>query len=276
MPQITIQPSQVAGIVNATNTRNANIPFDDPSYEDLEFLLNVTGGGVATGLLSLFLQDSVDGGATWSDLLAFPTFTFGAAVIAQRMYISARNDGRGNVRVIAGATPGAGVDIAETVAAGVQWELLGFTALLTCSAGVANRFPALTVDDGTANADAIIGEGATAQTASQVSKHSFIQGGINNINQAFFQGGLPIGLELLPGHRLKTLTGGIQAADQWSQVAYRVRERRSQAITQAIETLAAGTARMGPIGSLLRVREKVSAIAGGPTGPTYTITCTAR
>jgi hypothetical protein len=37
------------------------------------------------------------------------------------------------------------------------------------------------------------------------------------------------------------------------------------------EALAAGSARQGPFGSMVRVREKVSGIAGGPTGVTYRI-----
>jgi CHASE2 domain-containing sensor protein len=42
------------------------------------------------------------------------------------------------------------------------------------------------------------------------------------------------------------------------------------------EALAAGSVRHGPFGNLLRVREKVTLIAGGPTGATYTINATAR
>lgn len=46
----------------------------------------------------------------------------------------------------------------------------------------------------------------------------------------------------------------------------------TQGSVQAIETLAAGSARQGPWGDMLRVREKVSGPAGSPVGPTYTIT----
>jgi hypothetical protein len=40
---------------------------------------------------------------------------------------------------------------------------------------------------------------------------------------------------------------------------------------QQLETLAAGTARQGPFGDRIRVREKVSGVSGSPTGPTYVI-----
>lgn len=42
------------------------------------------------------------------------------------------------------------------------------------------------------------------------------------------------------------------------------------------ETLAAGTVRNGPWGERIRVREKVSGVAGSPTGATYTITAVAK
>lgn len=46
----------------------------------------------------------------------------------------------------------------------------------------------------------------------------------------------------------------------------------TQGSAAAAETLAAGTARQGPIGNRLRIREKVSGPSGSPVGPTYTIT----
>jgi hypothetical protein len=42
------------------------------------------------------------------------------------------------------------------------------------------------------------------------------------------------------------------------------------------ESLAAGSARQGPFGAMLRVREKVSGIAGSPTGVTYRIKAAAK
>lgn len=45
----------------------------------------------------------------------------------------------------------------------------------------------------------------------------------------------------------------------------------TQGAAAAAETLAAGTARQGPFCDRVRVREKVSGVAGSPTGVTYTI-----
>lgn len=85
---LTLQASQTSGVVNATNSRTTTTGFD--TFVDLAILLNITNGGAATGVLNLYLQDSLDGGTTWDDVVAFNPFTFGAAVVTQRFIISGR------------------------------------------------------------------------------------------------------------------------------------------------------------------------------------------
>ena len=46
----------------------------------------------------------------------------------------------------------------------------------------------------------------------------------------------------------------------------------TQGSVAAVETLAAGSARQGPFGNRIRVREKISGASGSPVGATYTIT----
>ncbi len=46
----------------------------------------------------------------------------------------------------------------------------------------------------------------------------------------------------------------------------------TQGSATGTEALAAGSARQGPWGNRLRLREKVSGIAGSPTGVTYSVT----
>lgn len=46
----------------------------------------------------------------------------------------------------------------------------------------------------------------------------------------------------------------------------------TQGSVTAVETLAAGSARQGPFGNRIRVREKISSASGSPVGATYTIT----
>jgi hypothetical protein len=50
----------------------------------------------------------------------------------------------------------------------------------------------------------------------------------------------------------------------------------TQGSAAATETLAAGSCRQGPIGSMVRVREKITSPSGSPVGATYTITAVLR
>ncbi len=50
----------------------------------------------------------------------------------------------------------------------------------------------------------------------------------------------------------------------------------TQGSTTVTETMAAGSARQGPFGDWIRIREKVSGVAGTPTGATYAITVVVR
>jgi len=74
--QLTLQASQVAANTNVTTTRTVTTGLN---YGAGIVLINITAGGAATGTLQLFLQDSVDAGVTWNDLISSPTFAFGAA-----------------------------------------------------------------------------------------------------------------------------------------------------------------------------------------------------
>lgn len=84
----TLQASQTSGVANATTTRTTTTGLDP--FTDLDILINITGAGVVTGVLQLFLQDSADGGTTWDDLVASNPFTFAAAVVTQRFQVSGR------------------------------------------------------------------------------------------------------------------------------------------------------------------------------------------
>lgn len=275
---ITIQASQVAGIANVTTTRNT-VVLGQIGYGSAEFLLNITGAGAATGTLQIWLQDSVDNGTTWNDLVGFSPFTFGASVIAQRIALQGAGDGPGAglLRSIVGATPGAGADVSETVPAGVRWELLSFRLQVLASATVANRFTRITFDDGTATPFAEAAANAVACTASQTCVYAFGAGQPNVTGQVIYVAGTPVGMRLSPGFRIKSITTGIQAGDQISGVQYLVKEWRDAPTAAPVqETISAGQVRNGPWGDRIRVREKVSGVAGSPTGPTYTITAVFR
>jgi hypothetical protein len=133
-------------------------------------------------------------------------------------------DGPGCLRSITGTTPGAGVDVTETVPTNARWELLAFNAKFITSAAVANRVPAFVLDDGTNTY--YRGGYITNQAASISERYGIYQGGAaalldNDSNQ---NRGLPVGLRMGAGHRIRTTTFAIDVADQWSQVQYLARE----------------------------------------------------
>lgn len=105
---VTVQAPQVAGIVNATTTRNI-ITLPQANYGTASILINITTTGTATGTLQLWLQDSSDGGTTWDDLVSSNTFAFGAAVVTQHFFLTAE--------MVTTGTQGGAV-VLETLAAG--------------------------------------------------------------------------------------------------------------------------------------------------------------
>ena len=133
-------------------------------------------------------------------------------------------DGHGALRSITGAVPAAGAEVSETVPAGARWELLALNMTFVTSVAAANRITALAFDDG-ANVYWRT-ESGTAQAASLTLFRSYSQGLV-----AHFVGGasnqhgpLPAGNRLGAGHRIRTVTGNFQAADQYSAIQYVVRE----------------------------------------------------
>jgi hypothetical protein len=133
-------------------------------------------------------------------------------------------EGAGAVRTITGTTPGAGVEITETVPTGARWLLQTFKYQLVTSATVATRQSALLLDDG-ANILAFTG-GDTAQAASGTFVYSYAAGyspfgapATNAIGRSW-----PSPMFMAAGYRLRTQTASIQVGDQYSLIQYSVRE----------------------------------------------------
>ena len=82
---VTIQPAQVSAIANGTTTRNIS---SLPPCMMLDILLRISTTGTATGTLTVFVEDSVDGGTTWDDMVSSNTFALGAAVTNQRFFVN--------------------------------------------------------------------------------------------------------------------------------------------------------------------------------------------
>jgi hypothetical protein len=133
-------------------------------------------------------------------------------------------DGPGMLRSIAGTTPAAGADISETVPTGARWEPISFTAQLVTGVAVGNRIVELNFDDGTT-----IYMRTSAQfnqVASRTDQYAFFQGSQAQAetNVSRVQVPIPVNARLAAGHRIRTNTTGLLAADQWSAVQYLVRE----------------------------------------------------
>lgn len=132
-------------------------------------------------------------------------------------------DGRGTFRSILGTVPAAGAEIVETVPANTRWVLTAFAFQLVTSAAVANRTPILTIDDG-AN---ILWETAdnAAVAASTTKKYRGGAGIALNTAQANdVDLPLPESLVLAAGARIRTVTGLLQAGDQYAAPVYNVEE----------------------------------------------------
>jgi hypothetical protein len=124
-------------------------------------------------------------------------------------------DGAGVLRSFAGTNPAAGAEISETVPTGARWRFISLRATLGTDATVANRAPVLTFDDGaTAYAGAA---GNFNQAASLSFVYHFGAVGVNHVQTSVAaMVSTPGNLVLPAGHRIRTITGGIQVTDDWS------------------------------------------------------------
>ena len=133
-------------------------------------------------------------------------------------------DGQGALFSFSVAQPAAGADWVQTVPTGARWILHGIYATLATAIAVANRQPLLLFDDGTNKL--VAANTALVQAASltedwawspTVSTTGLFQSNVNEVQ-------LPFPVPLSAGWRVRTLTGAIQAADQWSAIRLLVEE----------------------------------------------------
>ena len=123
-------------------------------------------------------------------------------------------DGRGRIRVVTGADPAAGAEPSETVPTNARWRLLSWTATLVTAVAVANREPELVFDDG-ANVfmRAPSGQNQLASLTRIYSVYPFANRFTIATDPTIT---IPIpDVYLMGGFRVRTITGGLQAADDW-------------------------------------------------------------
>lgn len=121
-------------------------------------------------------------------------------------------------------SPAAGADWSFVPSQTDHCRLFAVTALLTTSATVANRRPALALAD--LNALTYYSSDCEyPQVASLAVRYSWAWGASNNVPTALVTGercslGLPR-IDLRPADTVESVTLGIQAGDQWSSIIWR-------------------------------------------------------
>lgn len=137
-------------------------------------------------------------------------------------------EGFGNIRFIIGSNPATGAEQSETVPTGALWELLAAQCRFVTAAVAGNRWPLFILDNG---ADSLYEVGHTAfQITTRtydyfLSQAGFASGAFSySGNNQKIQLPLPPGLFLRPGFRLRTVTTGLNAADEYDTFYLTVRE----------------------------------------------------
>ncbi|MGH9492610.1 MAG: hypothetical protein ACRD2K_03835 [Terriglobales bacterium] len=132
-------------------------------------------------------------------------------------------EGAGMLRSVTGTNPAAGVEITETVPTNARWKLLAITFSLVTAVAVATRTVRLVLDDGV-NIYAQFAASAD-QVASLTRQYNAVRGGGGVSGTA---GDIDIRvsttLPLFQGHRIRTLTAGLQAADDFGAPQFLVEE----------------------------------------------------
>ena len=127
-------------------------------------------------------------------------------------------------RVVKVPNPAAGADWTQAVPGGVMWKILSGQATLTTSAAVATRLPQIQLTSAGVNVGVYSAAGSVAASLTTVvsftqkSGSSILLAGATSVPNP-----LP-DYPLVQGDTFGSLTGAIQAADQWSAIAFVVAE----------------------------------------------------
>jgi hypothetical protein len=170
-----------------------------------------------TVFVSMELCHGSGGNIHRDQLLIQDYVVFGYAAAWPGGTIRLSTDGPGAVLPFTLANPGAGTEISLAFIANTRLRLKSLTALFTTSAAVGNRFPSLKLfQNGNRIYQAAVAAAIPASTATAITWST--QGGpayvVNNIHVV----PLPIDLTLTNTPQLATVTGGLDAADAYTQI----------------------------------------------------------
>jgi hypothetical protein len=133
-------------------------------------------------------------------------------------------DGRGLLRVITGTTPGAGADISESCPSNTRWTLWAARWTFTTSAAGGNRLVSLRLDDGGSGWLARYPSSAVQAVSTTVSYDAANLGAVNAPVGADSLILAPFPWPMFQGHRFRSDTLGLGAADQYTAPIYLVEE----------------------------------------------------
>ena len=123
-------------------------------------------------------------------------------------------EGPGLIRAVAGADPAAGAEILVTVPTAARWRLHSIRFALVTDATAVNRESDLIIDDGATTL--LIIEPPALQGAGGTRGYNYGADfpSLNALTQEFLIP-LPVGLILLTGYRIRTVTANLQAGDNY-------------------------------------------------------------
>ena len=125
-------------------------------------------------------------------------------------------EGKGLVRLVTGTDPAAGAEILEAVPANARWRILSLRAVLVADATVLNRSARFVVDNGAAQFY------ETLHPPNQAASETRVYNAAPGMNQetafdgsAVLRLNLPPEMYLFQGYRIGSVTGNLQAGDNW-------------------------------------------------------------
>jgi hypothetical protein len=142
-------------------------------------------------------------------------------------------------RVIKVASPAAGADFVQVVDTGTVWIPLMLRAVFTASAAVATRFVEIRFDDQSTPMLSVL----STQTVTASQSWTFnMARGVGTFNAQGTGSLIHLPMPTVPlfgGLRIRSVTGAIDVADQWSSVSMYVIELQEATINERAELLRA-------------------------------------
>jgi hypothetical protein len=125
--------------------------------------------------------------------------------------------------------PAAGADWTIAVPTNAQWQLASCRSTLTASSTQQTRIPALIIDDGGSNIE-LASVPLEVQMAGTTITYTWCRGCFPRVitlpaGNVQIIGDLPASLEMTEGARIRTVTTGIHASDQWSGTVCKIRQK---------------------------------------------------